>query len=58
MQEVKLHLLSLGILKALETICYDGWTDEFMDEYMDGWIKAQFRMGQINMNKTRYAPTK
>jgi hypothetical protein len=35
MQEVKPHVLSLGILEALETICYDGWMDEFMDEWMD-----------------------
>jgi hypothetical protein len=35
MQEVKPHLLSLGILEALETICYDGWTDELMDGWMD-----------------------
>jgi hypothetical protein len=35
MQEVKPHLLSLGILEALETICYDGWTDELMDGWTD-----------------------
>ncbi len=32
MQEVKPHLLSLGILEGPETICCDGWTDRWMDE--------------------------
>jgi hypothetical protein len=48
MQEVKPHSFSLGILETLETICYDGWTDELMD----GWMKTQFHMGQMNMNET------
>lgn len=54
MQEVKSHLLSLGILEAPETICCDGR----IDGWMDGWMRTQFHMEQMNMNKTRYAPTK
>jgi hypothetical protein len=54
MQEVKPNLLYWEFSRlSKQFVMMDGRTDKLMDG-----SKPQFRMGQMNMNETRYAPTK